>query len=535
MSDNTVNAPVSTPLTAGNSTTARGADGSKRRSGWITFVAAWVLFSALAAVWALATPISSGPDEPAHFVKAASVARGELVGPVGKYGNDVQVPQYVAYTHAQTCFAFFPDQPANCAPAIPGDPAEVVTGTTTAGFYNPLYYAVVGWPSLLFQDQAGLYAMRIVSGILASLFLALTVVLIASWRKPTLAMLGFAVAVTPMVLYLNGLVNPSSLEVAATVAAFTAMLSVVLFPSDGLLRQRAVILLIAGIVGANTRGISPFWIALALLLPLVLLSWRGIVALFSKRIVQVVAGLIVVGAVIAVGWTAVSGSLVAGLSDNPQSTVFEGVGASPAFGFVKMLLLTFNLGGEMVGNFGWLDTPVPLGVYFVWSALVGVLALVSLIVLSGRRLVFAIVLMLALVFVPPVIQAAYITGGGFIWQGRYSLPIFVCAVIGLGALLSERFGPTLALPYQTRALWLVGAAWALAQGAAFLQAMRRNTVGASGSWKNTLFDPAWTPPGGSLTLVLAFAVLLVALVAAGIVLIRRTDATEIALPADAAR
>jgi len=502
-----------------------GADPLKPRSRprWLVFLASWVMFSALAAVWAIATPISSGPDEPAHFVKAASVVRGELVGPAGEFGNNVQVPQYVAYSHAQTCFAFVPDQPASCAPPVPGDPAEIVTGTTTAGYYNPLYYAVVGWPSLLFQDQTGLYAMRIMSGIFSSLFLALTVVLIASWRRPAIAFLGLATAVTPMVLYLNGLVNPSSLEITATLAAFTAMLSVVLFPSDRLLGQRAAILLVAGIVGANTRGISPFWIALALLLPLIMLSWRSILTLFSTRIVQVVAAVIVLGAVVAVAWTTVSGSLVAGLSGTPQATVFEGVGASPAFGFMKMLLLTFNLGGEMVGNFGWLDTPVPLGVYFVWSALVGGLILVALVVLSGRRLALALGLIVALVFVPPVIQAIYITGGGYIWQGRYTLPIFVCAMVGLGALLNDRFGAQLPGVITRRALWIVGVVWAAAQGAAFLQALRRNTVGAAGSWKDMIFAPAWVPPGGSATLIVAFAVLLALMVVSTIVLIRSSE------------
>ncbi|WP_374945823.1 DUF2142 domain-containing protein, partial [Agreia sp.] len=79
---------------------------------WTIFVGAWIALFLLAAAWAISSPISSGPDEPAHFVKAASVARGQLVGPQGTYGNEVDVPQYVQWTNARTCFVFHPAVPA---------------------------------------------------------------------------------------------------------------------------------------------------------------------------------------------------------------------------------------------------------------------------------------------------------------------------------------------------------------------------------------------------------------------------------------
>lgn len=48
--------------------------GSERVGWWVTFAVA--LF--VGTMWALSVPPSGGPDEPAHMVKAAAVAGGDL-------------------------------------------------------------------------------------------------------------------------------------------------------------------------------------------------------------------------------------------------------------------------------------------------------------------------------------------------------------------------------------------------------------------------------------------------------------------------
>ena len=44
------------------------------------FLVTFVLVAALSGLWGLATPLFANADEQAHVVRAASVARGELVG-----------------------------------------------------------------------------------------------------------------------------------------------------------------------------------------------------------------------------------------------------------------------------------------------------------------------------------------------------------------------------------------------------------------------------------------------------------------------
>ena len=95
---------------------------------------------ALTVLWSLASPLMSVPDEPAHTVKAAAVARGELLGETdGAQGSamTVTVPEYIAATHEQTCYKHQRQIPASCAPGVGGS-TGLVSAETTAGNYNPL-------------------------------------------------------------------------------------------------------------------------------------------------------------------------------------------------------------------------------------------------------------------------------------------------------------------------------------------------------------------------------------------------------------
>ncbi|TSA54037.1 MAG: hypothetical protein D4R44_02335 [Actinobacteria bacterium] len=74
---------------------------------------------ALMAVWSLLTPLFSGPDEPANFVRSAAVVRGEWVGEnvaasaeKSYWTTTVQIdPQFGAANVIPWCFASFPDRP----------------------------------------------------------------------------------------------------------------------------------------------------------------------------------------------------------------------------------------------------------------------------------------------------------------------------------------------------------------------------------------------------------------------------------------
>jgi hypothetical protein len=330
---------------------------------------------------------------------------------------------------------------------------------------------------------------------------------------------GLAVALTPMVLYVNGLVNPSSFEISGTATAFVAMLTIVTQADERRLRERAIILVVVAVLAANTRTISPLWIALAILLPLLLMSWRELARLLRHRVVLISAGIIAVGAAFALAWIPLSTRLATDAAAGAPTptvitTICPDVGKSPFFGIVKMVTLTFNNGAEMIGNFGWIDTPVPVTTLVIWTMLIGSILLAGFTLLRGRRALVGALLLLVMLVLPAFIQAAFITTGGYIWQGRYGLPLFVMLVFGVAALvglsLQGRRPPSWILNRLVIAV-LVG--FLAGQAYAFLKALRRNAIGSDTSWKHLLIDPAWIPPGGVLPVLGLFVVGLLAFAA----------------------
>ncbi|MDH6181716.1 hypothetical protein M2152_001898 [Microbacteriaceae bacterium SG_E_30_P1] len=469
---------------------------------WVVFLVGWLLFSSLSALWSLATPFGASPDEPAHLIKAASTVRGAFNNADAGAGSFVEVPQYLAWTHAQTCTAFNAEVTAACVLEPPGDDFATVEATTTAGRYNPTYYLAVGVPSLVAQDGGGIYAMRILSGMITSVFLALTLVVLTSWRSRVVPMIGFATALTPMVFFLSGSVNPNSLEVAATLAAFAAVAAVILKPDPGLLAGRATIIAIAGVVAANTRAISPIWVAIAVLVPFIFVSREQFARLVRTRAVIVSAAVVAVGAIAALLWLRLTNTVSTASEAGGEAQEVPYAGESPVVGFGLMIVRFAQHLREMIGVFGWLDTAAPSEVYALWGLLIGSLVVWAVVLLRGRALVFALTVVVLVPVVPALIQAAFITSGGWIWQGRYALPVFVIAAVGLGIVLADRL--RLSSRSMTILVTLVAALWGVCHVLAYTAGIQRYSVGASGSWFAMFAEPQWQPPGGIVLTLAAF-------------------------------
>src|SRR5438105_11357286 len=119
------------------------ADGrAAARAAILTFV----LLVASMTAWNLASPPGSGPDEAPHVVRAASIARGQLVGdadPIEGGGSRVvRVPDEVAELGGlPRCWKGFPRTGAGCSPALVGTTA-IVDARTPAGAAPPAYYAI---------------------------------------------------------------------------------------------------------------------------------------------------------------------------------------------------------------------------------------------------------------------------------------------------------------------------------------------------------------------------------------------------------
>ena len=478
------------------------------RGGVGFFLPVFGLLSVLITLWILATPLMAYPDEPSHTIKAAAVARGQFFpGPGESYGHGVhvQVPSYIANVQSQMCFPFQVTKPAGCAPAIPLDDNDLTIGVTSAGLYNPFYYWIVGLPSLFMSGAPAIYAMRIVSGLLSAAFYAAGFTALSRMRHPKWPLAAAAVATTPMVMFLASGINPNSLEIAASMAAFCGLVSV-LENSRQLHRARPGILTvgIAAATLANTRNVSLLWLLCGAIVACLFFRRADIVAIFKNRVVLTVTALTTVGIVLGVAWNFLMLRAPASAGEAPAGISNVNGEVRPYNAFLTMMDKSFDFVGQYIGVAGWLDAPLPQAVQMFWNMLLIGLMLTVLLVRPYRLQAPFWVAVALLAVVPAVVQSALINTAGFIWQGRYSLPLFTIAIISAGLVM--RFRPFGRSPQSRTIARILLVAGCIAHAYAFVNVLRRYVVGLqeTANWQTMFTVPGWQPPFTWEVLTLAF-------------------------------
>ena len=457
----------------------------------------WSLFGALfliGALWSVASPLFSIPDEPAHVVRAAAVARGQLVGqervgegPTDQCVRDVAGPTtgpvtciyftlpaiFGAGYGVPGCFSYTPDVTADCAPDLRGS-TSTARVASTSGSNPPLYYFVVGLPSLVFRSAFGVHLMRLASAAAAAALLASAFVSARAVGGGRVAPAGVLVAATPMVLYLAGSVNPNGFEAAAAIGLWAAGTALLGGSEDRRLPVRAAV---AGIALALTRPLSPLWTAmigltLVAATPGPLLRQRG-----RDRRLRRAGAAIVVGAGVGSAWHLLAqplgGSLGGGSNLGPGAHLRQSLGA------------TMHRLANIVGELGWLDTPAPALAVVIWLGFVGFFLVAALSTAPPRPAVVLIGLVAAVVAVPVALEVSQAPRLGLVWQGRHALPL----AVGVPLLAAVLAGPLLEGAGR-RVLAVTAVATAVGHAAVFWWGLRRYSVGF-----DHLFGPVrWSPP-----------------------------------------
>ncbi len=474
------------------------------------FVLATALVFCAMALWSAATPLYAAPDEPVQAAKAAAVVRGELAG--SRYSSQakalglVRVPAFFALPtnrNDPTCYHRQPTIPASCAPALVNAGNALTPSWIYVARYPPLYYAIVGLPSLFGSDPLTLYLMRLVAALLSAVFVGLAVMSAVVWSKNRLLLAGVLVATTPMVLFLGGVVNPSGLEVAAAISVWT---SGTLLATEHLHDPPPGLVAVLGASAAVfelVRALSPFWLALIALVLVGISDWRGLAAFFRRREPRwAVAGVALVG-VVAVAWIlgehATDVYSRSPLGPTPETTILE----------TSFSHNDFYLQG-MIGVFGWFDTFSPTFTYVAWYGLVGLLALMAAVVARARQVLVLVLLTVAIVVVPVAISSSQVHRYGYTWSGRDTLPL----AVGLPLLAAALIAQSDFARHGRRLVAGAGVVASLAQFAAFFEALRRYGVGTRGPDFGFLLHASWSPPTGFFFLLVAEAVVL-ALLCAG--------------------
>lgn len=456
--------------------------------GWV-LVRAWVgrfaVLATLLGAWVIATPDFSGPDEPAHVLRAAAVAGGDLGSEASPdYDQGVtrvdDIPRSLGLGPAITsCFAF--DRNATpCGPPFEADDTRT-SAFTTAGNAPPLFYALVGVPLRAQPDARGLLLARLVSAGACAALIATAAIAALRARRRGFLLVGLAVAVTPMACYLGGVINPSGLEIAAGTATWALLLTTVAAPE----RPPRWVLVALGLSAATfilARALSPAFFALVVAVTIAALGGR-VIDRRERRWQMLGAGL---GLAVALATIWVVGH-------DPTSVVPANV-IEPATLSRKLVLSVGKTWGsveEMVAAFGWLDVHYPRGIHQAWLLAASVLVLLAMHLDRSTRARVALGALLLLSWAIPIaIEVRGYDDYGLIVQGRYILPVAVGIPLLSGLMIDRaRAAAVVALDSLRRTI-LVGLL--VAHAAAFWFFLRRYTMGAD-SGVLIPWDVEWSP------------------------------------------
>ncbi|HWG73073.1 MAG TPA: DUF2142 domain-containing protein [Acidimicrobiales bacterium] len=475
----------------------------------------FAVLAALGTAWSLATPFAAAPDEGDNLVRAAAVVRGQLTG-VTEPGRkslyvSVTAPEtYAAAITAPVCFVFNVNAPAGCEPPFPRS-TRPVTADLYVGRYPPLYYAIVGVPTLLVTNPLGLYAARFLNLLLSDVFLATAFVLVLCLARSRLLLAGLLVAMTPEVLYLSGVLNTSSLEVSAALCLWSALVVLIFHCPTSPPRYVVGWIGVSAVGLTVARPISPLWtlIALGCLTPL---AWKrmSLATLFRRWDVRGATAAVGLSAAGSVAWTFVEHATRTMTTQRPPPgaswlTVLRGaIGESTDYIH------------QAVGLFG-LDARSPEIVVLFWILCVGALLLLAYGCTMARGRLTLGVVVVAAAAVPTLTVALAARQHGFIGFGRYFLPIYAGVPIVAGALAQT-------VADERRMLRALVVLVASGEIVAYYWTLHRYLVGDRGPVSPAAHVAGvWHPPLPGVVLDLAMVVLIVV---AGVLLLGYTERYE---------
>jgi Predicted membrane protein (DUF2142) len=473
---------------------------SQRRQWIVVFLGFFLVFGA----WSFAAPYDGPADEVQHVIRAVGVVSGQLTpapavvrdfkGNPGM-GAYQQVPKGLLQ-HA-VCWGFNPRQSAACGHQISGGPIGNVP--TTAGRYNPTYYALVGLPLKLSPSWGGLVAARLISGALSASLLAFAFVVLSRWSRYGLMLAGLIAAATPMLAHLAGAVNPNGLEIASGISLFSAAIPLLLGPPRGRLGPLLWLAAVSAAVLTTLRSLGPMWVffaALALLLPV---PRQAIGRLWRLRLTRWLTGVVAAATVLSLLWIVVmkTGGIIKPAHPGNYSV------------FQATLIYLDNWGNSyldgMVGVAGWFDVFMPSPFYWLWIGLAGSLVVFAIVISGWADRWRFVAMFIGGVVMPGIMQVREANSVGFIIGGRYMLPLLVGMPL-LAAFIVER---SLITARHARSFIRLFCVILLPIHLVLLvYAMVRWQRGTSGRSPNPL-SGTWHPPTGSITPLLLMVVGLV--------------------------
>ncbi|HZJ25706.1 MAG TPA: DUF2142 domain-containing protein [Acidimicrobiia bacterium] len=121
------------------------------------------------------------------------------------------------------CFIAHP----NVTPYCVVEPVVAPSGSFLIymGAYSPWYFLIEGVPTLALSGKPVVYLMRFMSAAMCAALIASA--LVSAQRLGRWAVVGTMFALTPMVFYLGGAVNPNGVEITSAIAIWSSVAALV--------------------------------------------------------------------------------------------------------------------------------------------------------------------------------------------------------------------------------------------------------------------------------------------------------------------
>ena len=501
-------------------------------------------YAALLAVWVFTNPPGMSVDEPAHYRKAVALSHGDVLGaPDGYTALPVVTGSELAWLNRNTRSLTVPTALRGCdafrlpvGGRCPADPVEALQVRPPAGqelsyvaTYPPIGYVVPAVGTRIAAAAGGhttaaLYAGRAAAAAVCVGLLAGTLACMVDGAWAPSAVVGVALAVSPMAVFLMAQLSTSGAEVAGAACTFAAGLCLTRSPADAdagaATRSRRVpwvALAAGGWCLATSRSLGPEWVVMVLALVWILRGTGSVRAavLAYPRAARACAAVVAAGMILTTVWTV----LVEPRPHSSLSVILGGVG--PALRQVPSVAV------HGVGIFGWVDVHLPQALTDPWILLVAVVFLGAVAVGSTRDRVALALAAAGALAATIVVSAAVIrpTSPDFEMQGRYVLPALVVVPLLAAEVLGahrRRVAEWLGARGTRAAAGVVVAVTVVVQALAWGINGRKYGVGSifDGEYRR-----AWRPAGGWWPWAAAVVVALAVVAAASARVSARTQVT----------
>ena len=426
------------------------------------------------------TPLFSGPDEPSNFVRSAAVVRGEWVGdnvlpsPLKSYWTTtVNVdPRFGAANNIPWCFAPFPDRPG-CDSRLEETQVTDNPAWTNMGRYPFIPFFISGFGTFFGATDVSVRMARLMTSLLCAVLITFAV---GALLRRGVSRVGLLVALMPGTIFLASTMNPSAIEICSAIALWAV------FPSlDGgsLGRWNMTAFVCSGVLLILTRPIGPVLYVIVLVFSYGLQRDRLRITTITRMYRRIfIAHAITV--LFALWWYIkiydfqTANKVLKGTSSiSTRDQIYQAIHHIP-------ILLD-----QAVGNFGWLDAPMPRTALYIAYLLIATLLGIGVMLMRNQSRAVLLMLIIVILLISIMIDInIYSMLGVFGAQGRHIVPLLV----GLPMIAATSFAWKRNWEVVTVCIWGLVMVWG------GLGALRRYTVGINGDNAMDMFtDRAWNP------------------------------------------